>query len=98
MAHASRLHVEQVAAIGLQRVADVAQGGAVGQDYLPVGARARKQLAAEFRTGEGPAGQSDYSPVALGDVAELERLGNRGFQPVDLGQPRIGEPNLMSSW
>jgi hypothetical protein len=35
VAHTPRLHVEQLAAVGLQRVADVAECGAVGQDDLP---------------------------------------------------------------
>src|SRR6476660_2271195 len=36
VAHALRLHVEEYTAVGLQRVADVAKGGAVPQDDLPV--------------------------------------------------------------
>src|SRR4051794_38930127 len=43
VAHARRPDVEQIAAVSLQRVADVAQSGAVGQDDLPIGARARQQ-------------------------------------------------------
>jgi hypothetical protein len=41
---AACLDVEQIAVVGLERVADVAEGGAVGEDELPVGARAREQL------------------------------------------------------
>src|SRR4029434_1670419 len=40
MAHTPRLDVEQIAAVCLQRVTDVAQCGAVRQDDLPVGAGA----------------------------------------------------------
>src|SRR5262245_36941115 len=35
---AACLDVEQIAAVGLERVADVAEGGAVREDGLPVGA------------------------------------------------------------
>src|SRR5205823_11962052 len=42
VAHAPRLHVEQGTVVGLQRVADVREGGPVRQDDLPVGAYARQ--------------------------------------------------------
>ena len=45
VAHAARLDVEQIAAVGLQRVADVAERGPVGQHDLPVGAGAGQQRA-----------------------------------------------------
>src|SRR4029453_18007278 len=43
MPNTSGLHVEEVTALGLQRVADVAEGGAIGQDGLPICARTRKE-------------------------------------------------------
>src|SRR4029079_11410763 len=44
VAYTSRLDVEQLAGIGLQGVADVAERGAVREHDLPVGAGAREQL------------------------------------------------------
>src|SRR5262249_33654035 len=72
--------VGQRAAVGGERVGDVAEGGAVGEDGLPVGARAPKQLSPQLGPREGPAGQGHDSPAALGDGAELERLAQRGFE------------------
>src|ERR1700737_2861234 len=72
MADAPRLDVEQIAVVGLQRVADVAERGAVGQHELPVGARSREQRPGEPGTGERAAGlHRDASPAA-GGVAEVE--------------------------
>src|SRR2546421_11592916 len=56
VAHAPRLHVEQGTVVGLQRVADVGEGGPVRQDDLPVGAYARHQLPFQVRPLEGAAG------------------------------------------
>ena len=92
VAHASRLHVEQRAVVGLERVADVAERGAVRQDDLPVGACARQQLPVELGPGERAAGQGHDAPVPLAHVAEIERFAERGLQAVDQGQPRIGKP------
>ncbi len=47
VAHAAGLDVEQVAAVRLQRVADVPERGAVCEHDLPVGARAREQRPAQ---------------------------------------------------
>src|SRR5437763_15037473 len=82
VAHTSRLDVEQIAAVGLQRVADVAEGGAVRQDRLPVGTGTREQLPVHLRTRECPTGQGHDAPVALGDVAEGQRLAEGGGQTV----------------
>jgi len=65
------LDVQQIAVVGPERVADVADGGAVGEDELPVGARARKQPSVELGPGEGPAGQGHDPPAALGEFAEI---------------------------
>ena len=88
VADASRLDVEQIAAVGLQRVADVAERRAVGQDDLPVGAGARDQLPVELRTGEGAAGQGHDAATAGGGLAEIERFGDGG-RPI--GTPGSGE-------
>jgi hypothetical protein len=83
--------IEQLAAVGLQRGADIAEGGAVGEDDLPVGAGPGEQLATDSRASEGAGGQGHDAPVALGRVAELLRLAKGGLQPVDLGEARIGK-------
>ena len=72
MAHTARLDVQQVAPVGLQRVTDVAERGAVGQHDLPVGAGARQQRAAELGSDERPAGQGHDAAVALRPLAEIE--------------------------
>ena len=41
VAHAAGLGVEQIAVVGLERVADVGEGGAVREDELPISARHR---------------------------------------------------------
>jgi hypothetical protein len=79
------LDVEQIAVVGLQRVADVAEGGVVREDELPVGARAREQPSVQLGPGEGPTGQRDDEPAALGEVAEFQRLAQGGFEAVDPG-------------
>src|SRR5437879_869530 len=91
VANPTRLHVEQSAAVGLERVADVAECGPVRQDDLPVGAGSRKELSVDLRAGERPAGQRHDVPAASADVPEIQRRVNRGLQPVDLGQARFGE-------
>src|SRR5208282_3564580 len=57
VAHGSRLDVEQIAASGGQRVADVAERGAVWENDLPVGACSGEEFSAELRSAECPAGQ-----------------------------------------
>jgi hypothetical protein len=83
------LHVEQSAIVSPERVADVTDGGAVRQDRLPVGAHAGQQLPVELRPRECAAGLRDDAPVSLADIAYVERLAYRGFQAVDVGQPRL---------
>jgi hypothetical protein len=87
----TRLDVEESAAIGLQRVADVPVGGSVGEERLPVGARAREQRSIELRTSECPAGKGHDPPMSLGCVTEIERFAEGRFQPVDPGQARVGQ-------
>src|SRR5690349_19833495 len=55
VAHAPRLHVEPGTVVGLQRVADVCEGGPVRQDDLPVGAYTRQQLPLHVRSLEAAA-------------------------------------------
>ena len=88
---AERPDVEEVPSVGLQGVADVAEYGSVREDGLPVGARARKQPAADLRTAECPAGLGHDTPAASGYLSELHRWGERRLQPVDLGQARFGK-------
>ena len=45
-----------------------------------------------FRAGEGPVCQGHDAPVALGGLAEVERLTKGGLQAVDQRQPRLGQP------
>jgi hypothetical protein len=89
VSHTSGLDVEQLPAVGPQRVADVAERGAVGQDDLPVGAGARHELPIELGTGEGAARERDDAAMAGDGLAEIERFGNRRRQPVHLGQLRL---------
>src|SRR5262249_9258776 len=92
VAHAPRFDVEQIAVVRPERVTDVAEGGAVREDDLPIGARAREQLPVQLGAGEGPAGQRHDAPAALGEVAEVERFAQGGFEAVDPGQGRVGKP------
>jgi hypothetical protein len=85
------LDVEQVAVVGLERVADVAEGGAVRKDDLPVGARAREQLPFQLGPGEGATGQRHDAPATLGDLAEVERFADGGLEAVDPRERRIGK-------
>src|SRR4029077_11676076 len=66
---AARTDGEQLTAIRLQRVADVAECSAVRPQDLPVGAGARQQLSAHFRTLERSAGERHDAAVALGRLA-----------------------------
>src|SRR6266446_3165526 len=88
---AACLDVEQIAVVGLERVADVAEGGAVGEDGLPVGARAREQLPVQLRPGEGPPGQRHDPPAPFRDLTELQSFADGGFEAVDPTQGRIGK-------
>src|SRR6266566_4735884 len=80
-----------MAVVGLERVADVGEGGSVREDDLPVGADAREQRPVQLGAGEGPAGQGHDAPAALGDIPEIEWLPERRFEAVDLHQRRIRE-------
>src|SRR6266550_5966734 len=80
-----------MAVVGLERVADVAEGGAVGEDGLPVGADAREQRPVQLGPGEGPAGQGHDPPAPLRDLAELQCFADGGFEAVDPGQGRVGK-------
>src|SRR4029077_3715847 len=83
--------------VGLERVADVAEGGAVWEDDLPIGARARKQLPVQLGAGEGPAGQGHDALAALGDVAEVERFADGCLEAVDPRQEGSGSTALTKS-
>src|SRR6266540_6661716 len=91
VAYATGLDVEQIAVVGLERVADVAEGGAVGEDELPIGADTGEQFPVELGAAEGPAGQRHDPPAALGEVAEVERLAQGGFEAVGPRQGRVGQ-------
>src|SRR3989440_2282005 len=91
VAHATRLHVEQGTVVGLQRVADVGEGGPVRQDDLPVGADARQQLPFHVSPLEGAADLRDDSPASLAHLAELERLAENSLEAVDQSQRRTRE-------
>src|SRR4029077_14913964 len=82
-AHATRLHVEQVASVGLQRGADVGEGGPVRQDDLPVAAYARQQLSSHVRPLEAAADLRDDASAPLVHLAELERFAEDYFEAVD---------------
>src|SRR5262249_1487102 len=73
------------------RVTDIPQRRAVRQHNLPIRAGTGEQLPVQLRTLESPAAQRHDAPVALGDVAELERLAEGGLKPVDLVEARIGK-------
>src|SRR6266550_3402090 len=80
-----------MAVVGLERVADVAEGGSVREDDLPVGADAREQRPVQLGPGEGPAGQGHDPPAPLRDLAELQCFADGGFEAVDPGQGRVGK-------
>src|SRR5262249_41505533 len=80
-----------MAVVGLKRVAEVGERGSVREDDLPVGADAREQRPVQLGAREGPAGQRHDAPSALGDIAEIEWLPERGFEAVDPRQRRIRE-------
>jgi hypothetical protein len=79
------LDVEQISLVGLQRVSNVAERRAVGQDDLPVGAGAREQRPMYLWTGKRPAGLRHDAPMALGRCAEIQRLAQGDFKVVDQG-------------
>src|SRR4029077_20232955 len=91
VAYAPRLHVEQRAAVGLQRVADVAEGGAVRQDDLPVRARPREELSVQLRTPERALRQWQDPPPPDAKVADIDHVSERGFEAVDPRQPGLGQ-------
>src|SRR5256714_11400533 len=89
VAHAPRLHVEQGTVVGLQRVADVGEGGSVRQDDLPVGAYARQQLPFQVRSLECAAYLRDDSPASVAHLAEIERFAEDSLEAEDQSQRRI---------
>ena len=92
--HTLRLDVEHISAFGLQRVADVAERGAIGKNDLPIGARSRKQCPPQLRSAEGPAGQRNDAPVTSGDRADILGVADRRFQAVDQVQAWIGKASV----
>src|SRR6266566_5109735 len=80
-----------MALVGLECVADVAEGGSVREDDLPVGADAREQRPVQLGPGEGPAGQRHDPPAPFRDLAELQCFADGGFEAVDPRQGRIGK-------
>jgi len=84
-----------MAVVGLKRVADVGERGSVREVDLPVGTDAREERPIQLGARECPAGQRDDAPAALGDIAEIERLAQGGFEAVDPRQGRIGERSLI---
>src|SRR5438132_3903904 len=80
-----------MAVAGLERVADVGEGGSVREGDLPVGADAWEQRAVQLGAREGPAGQGHDAPVALCDIAEIEWRPARRFEAVDARQRRPRE-------
>ena len=91
MADAPRLNVEQGTGPGLQRVADVAQCRAVGQDDLPVGTRPWNQLPAELRPRERPGGEGHDATMPLGGVADVQCVTERGLEAPNLIEARFGQ-------
>src|SRR5438874_5019315 len=67
-------HVDERAVVGLERIARIELGDAVGTEQLPVGA-ARHHAAREPLAAEAPAGDRDDAPTAMRRVAELLRRG-----------------------
>src|SRR5256885_1867588 len=64
VAHAPRLHVEQGTAVGLQRVADVAESRAIRQHDLPIHAGTRQELSVQLGSGERATGEGDDAAAA----------------------------------
>ena len=89
--HSAGLHVEQVAAIRLQRVAQVGKRGAVRQHDPPVGAGSGQQPPAQLGAGECSAGQGHNAPAPLRGVAEIERFSQGRLEAVDRVQARSGK-------
>src|SRR4029077_1886804 len=92
VADASRLNVEQIAIVGLQRVSNVGKGGAVEQNNLPVGAGAWEQRAVELWTGDPAAGLGHNAPAALGRWTEIQRLAEGDVKAVN--QAEMGNGKL----
>src|SRR5438105_12319024 len=74
MAVAEVAHVDERAVVGLERIARIELGDAVGTDHLPVGA-ARHDAPREPLAAEAPAGDRDHAPAAMRRVADLLRRG-----------------------
>ncbi len=90
VADAARLHVEQGTVVGLERVADVAECGAVRQDDLPVGADARQQLPVELRPLEGARDRGHDSTASPASSPRSSGSPSVGLQAEDTRQARIG--------
>src|SRR4029077_54008 len=91
VANASRLNVEQIAIVGLQRVSNVGKSGAVEQNNLPVGARAWEQRAVEIWTGEPAASLGHNATAALGRWTEIHRLAEGDVKAVNEGETGSGK-------
>ncbi len=80
MAVAEVAHVDERTVDGLERVARVELGDAVGADELPVGA-ARQHAAGEALPAEAAAGDGNDAPAAVGRFAKLLRRRERDLSP-----------------
>jgi len=69
-------HVNQGSIGGLERIAGIQVGDAVGADHLPVGA-AGEHAPRQALAGEAPAGDADDAPPPLRRGAELLGRGER---------------------
>ena len=91
VAHSAGLNVEQVAAVRLQRVAQVGKRGAIRQQDLPVGAGPRQQRPVELGAGERSAGQGHNAPASLRGVAEIKWFSQSGLEAIDRAYARGGK-------
>src|SRR5258706_16122322 len=73
-------HVDERAVVGLERVARVELGYAVGADHLPVGA-AGQHASGELLAAEAAAGDGNDAPPAERRVAQLLRWRERDLSP-----------------
>jgi len=90
---ASRVHVEERTPVVLNRVADLAEGGAVRQNDLPVRVRPRNDLPVQLGTRERAPGPRNDPPPATVNVADIDRLSECCFQSVDPRQLRLRQPS-----
>ena len=92
------MDVQQIAAVGLQRVSDIAECSAVGEDDLPVGAGAREQRPVNLGAGECPTvwGTMRRRPDALGaqpDQQYLQSAPAPVLNAVTWGRPIANKPS-----